>query len=76
LEIPDKGGREETPVRGGENVILISVPRNCGLKKWRKSHSQELLIFRVSLTIIAVIKQEVIPSGQDTSAWMKREIHE
>jgi len=76
LEIPDKGGREETLVQGGENVILISVPRNCGLKEWRKSNSQELVIFRVSLTIIAVIKQEVILNGLDTSAWLKREIHE
>jgi len=66
LEIPDKGGRERTPVQSEENVILISVRRKCGLKEWRKSHSQELLIFRVLSTIIAVIKQEVILSGQDT----------
>jgi hypothetical protein len=66
LEILDKGGRDESPVQGGENVILISVRRTCGLKDWRKSYSQELLNFRVSSAIIAVIKQGVILGGQDT----------
>ena len=51
-----EGRRMESPVQGRENVILILVRRTCGLKDWRKSHGQELINFRFSSVIIAVIK--------------------
>ena len=75
-----EGGREETPVQGGENVILISVRRTCGLKvrkwqkDWRKSHSQELLNFCFSPAIIAAVKQGVITkrAGHLAPGWNEK----